>query len=190
LSNGHQDTNWCYGKDPCHWKQKDDGCRKHFVIGPCNPIYQDYWGCKDFSVPRKYDLEKYRNKLAKNYWHNRYKIEKCDEYLTWLRRYPNLDSPPFGTPFSEVFGHGIASDSKLTVMQALWLDDQSPHPPSGNAGPAPLIAHCAAAYCNASEYGKDRFGLSPRDVVDKVNNDIHSRPYRLEEELRLLNSQG
>ena len=89
-----------------------------------------------------------------------------------------------------MFGSGIASDSKLTIMQALWLDDESPQPPSGNNGPSPLLAHAAAAYCNACEYGESSFGLSPWDVVNLVRTEIGSDPYGLEEKLRYLNDQG
>jgi hypothetical protein len=75
-------------------------------------------------------------------------------------------------------------------MQALWLDEESPQPPSGNAGPTPLLAHSAAAYCNACEYGEESFGLSPRGVVDMVKDHIYSDPFGLEEMLRMMNDQG
>jgi len=189
LSQVNTTSTYCKGKMPKYWKTKDDDCKRHFVTGPCNPIYLGY-DCIDYSVPTKDELKNYRKVLEKNYWANRYKIQKVDEYLYWLYRYPGLDSPPFGTRFVEVFGTGIAQDSKLTVMQALWLDEESPYPPSGNAGPSPLIAHCAAAYMNACEYGEDSFGLSPRGVVDLVNDEIRSDPYGLEDMLRMMNDQG
>lgn len=182
-------TAWCKGKPPKYWKTRQDSCDRHFHSGPCNPIYLDY-SDKDYSVPSKNQLKKHIDKLKKNYYYNWYKIQECNRYLYWLDRYPGLDSPPFGNRFSEVFGSGIASDYKLTIMQALWLDDESPHPPSGNDGPSPLLAHCAAAYCNACEYGEDSYGLSPRDVVDMVRREIGSDPFGLEEKLRLMNDQG
>jgi hypothetical protein len=75
-------------------------------------------------------------------------------------------------------------------MQALWLDEESPQPPSGNEGPTPLLAHCAAAFCNACEYGESSFGMSTRDLVDMVRSEIYSNPFQLEDMLRLMNDQG
>ncbi|WP_340118835.1 hypothetical protein [Pelagibius sp. 7325] len=190
LSQVNTTTTWCKGKTPKYWKTKEDDCKRHFLTGPCNPIYMDYTDCNDYSVPSKYALNNYRKVLQRNYWANRAKIQKVDEYLYWLDRYPGLDSPPFGTRFSEVFGGNIAQDSRLTLMQALWLDEESPYPPSGNAGPTPLLAHSAAAYCNACEYGEESFGLSPRGVVDLVKDHIYSDPFGLEEMLRMMNDQG
>jgi len=182
---------WCKGKMPKYWKTKEDSCKRHFVTGPCNPLYLDtYSGHNDYSIPTKNELKRYRDRLKRNYWANYYKIQKIDEYLYWLNRYPGLDSPPFGTRFSEIFGSGIAQDDKLTVMQALWLDEESPYPPSGNDGPTPLLAHSAAAYCNACEYGEDSFGLSPRGVVELVSSEIRYDPFGLEEMLRMMNDQG
>ncbi len=191
LSHQHADnTTYCRGKKPKYWKEKDGDCKRHFETGPCNPIYLDYYGCNDYSIPTKYELVEHRKKLKRYSW-NWYKIQRVDEYIEWLDQSPNLDhTPPFGTPFSEIFGPGIAQDDKLTLMQALWLDEESPHPPSGNAGPSPLLAHIAAAYCNACEYGKQYYGLSRQDVVDKVTRDIHRDPFKLEEQLRMLNDQG
>ena len=183
-------NSYCKGKKPKYWKTKEDSCKRHFVTGPCNPIYKDDWGGDDYSVPTKNQLKDHRDKLKRNYYGNWYKIQKVDEYLYWLRRYPGLDSPPFGTRFSDVFGSGIAQDDKLTVMQALWLDEESPYPPSGNDGPTPLLAHSAAAYCNACEYGEDSFGLSPRGVVELVSSEIRYDPFGLEEMLRMMNDQG
>lgn len=182
-------STFCKGKPPKYWKTREDDCKRHFGSGPCNPIYIDY-SEKDYSVPSKYELTKYKRQLERNWYYNWYKIQECNNYLYMLDRYPSQDSPPFGTRFSEVFGSGIASNSKLTIMQALWLDEESPHPPSGNDGPSPLLAHCAAAYCNASEYGENSFGLSPWDVVNLVRREIGIDPWGLEEKLRFMNDQG
>lgn len=191
-SQAHTETSWCKGKMPKYWKTKGDDCKKHFVTGPCNPIYMDYYDCDDYSVPRKRDLRDFRRKVERDEWgwSKWQKLQKIDEYLYWLDRYPGLDSPPFGTKFSDIFGGGIAQDSKLTVMQALWLDEDSPYPPSGNQGPTPLLAHCAAAFCNACEYGESSFGMSARDLVDMVRSEIYSNPFHLEDMLRLMNDQG
>ena len=183
-------TSWCQGKTPKYWKTRESDCDRHFSPGPCNPKYLDYIDYKDYSVPSKDELRKYKKELEKNYWYNWYKIYECNKYLNWLNRYPNLDSPPFGSKFSEVFGGGVAQDHKLTLMQALWLDDESPDPPSGNAGPIPLLAHCAAAYCNACEFGEDSFGLSPWGVVDLVRTEIARDPFGLEEMLKVMNNQS
>ena len=182
-------ASYCKGKPPKYWKTREDSCKRHFSAGPCNPIYIDYPE-KDYSVPSIYKLNRHKRDLERNPYYNWYKIQECNNYLSMLYRYPGLDSPPFGTRISEVFGSGIASDSKLTLMQALWLDDESPHAPSGSGGPSPLLAHCAAAYCNACEYDADSFGLSPWDVVNLVRSEIGRDAYGLEEKLRYLNDQG
>jgi hypothetical protein len=191
-SQAHADTASCKGKMTKYWKTKGDDCKKHFVTGPCNPIYMDYHDRDDYSIPKKRDLKDYRKKVERDEWgwSKWEKLQKIDEYLYWLDRYPGLDSPPFGTKFTEVFGSGIADDHKLTVMQALWLDEESPQPPSGNEGPTPLLAHCAAAFCNACEYGESSFGMSTRDLVDMVRSEIYSNPFQLEDMLRLMNDQG
>lgn len=190
-SHAHTDsTLYCRGKEPGYWKVNGDTCKQYFNPGPCNPIYQTYYGTDDYSVPTESELLEYREKLQRYSW-NWYKIWQVDQYLEWLSDYPGADeTPPFGTSFAEIFGSGIAQDSKLTLMQALWLDDNAPYPPSGMTSPSPLLAHIAAAYCNACEYGKDYYGLSPYEVVEKVQQEIHYDPYTLEEHLRILNSQG
>jgi hypothetical protein len=191
LSHDHVDNSrWCKGKEPSYWKMKEDDCNRYFVVGPTNPLYIDNWECDDYSIATEEDLNEYREKLAKDPWRNWYKIRKVDEYLEWLERYPGLDSPPFGTPFAEIFGDGIADDPQLTLMQALWLDESSPYPPSDNGGPNPLIAHIAAAYCNACEFGKESFGYTPDGIVEKVRSEFHLDPIALEEHLRLINEQG
>jgi len=184
------ESTWCQGKTPKYWKTSERSCDKVFAPGPGNPMYMDYTTYKDYSVPSKHELYEYKTELEKNYWYNWYKIQECNKYLYWLDRYPGLDSPPFGTKFSEIFGGGIAQDHELTLMQALWLDDESPDPPSGNAGPVPLLAHCAAAYCNASEFGETKFGLSPWGIVDLVRTEISRDPHGLEEMLRMMNNQS
>ena len=191
LSHDHADmSKWCKGKKPSYWKMKEDYCNKHFVVGPTNPLYIDYWECDDYSVPTVEQLNEYREKLVTDPWPNWYKIRKVDEYLEWLDQYPHLDSPPFGSPFAEIFGDGIADTLELTLMQALWLDEESPYPPSDNGGANPLLAHIAAAYCNACEFGKQSFGYTPDEIAEKVRSEFYLDPFTLEEHLRLINDQG
>src|SRR3546814_13869964 len=90
------------------------------------------------------------------------------KYLGWLEACPNLDCPPFGTPFAAIFGPGCTEDATTTMMQALWLDDTPPLPPNGLGGPSPVLAHSAAAYCNAQFFGKSTYGLAPDEVVQLV----------------------
>ncbi|MGF1630426.1 MAG: hypothetical protein ACFCUT_13210 [Kiloniellaceae bacterium] len=177
----------CRGKTPGYWKTHADKCSKYFVVGPCNPIDKNKWGtCDDYSVPKKKELEDYLTKLKKDRWKNKEQIQTVEQYLDWLKRYPNLDSPPFGTAFSDVFGSGFTQDHTTTMMQALWLADS----PSGSGGPAPILAHCAAAYCNAYEFGKSTFGLSPQEVVDLVASMIHVDPFGLKDLLEAMNERG
>lgn len=191
LSHDHVDNStWCKGKTPRYWKMKEDDCNRHFVVGPVNPLYMDNWECDDYSIPSEEELIKFRENLAKDFWRNWQKIRQVDQYLEWLSRYPTLDSPPFGTPFAEIFGEGIASNLQLTLMQALWLDEEPPYQPSGGTGPQPLLAHIAAAYCNACQFGKESYGYGPDELVDKVVSEFHLDPLGLEERLRLMNDQG
>ncbi len=174
----------CRGKTPGYWKTKVDKCNQHFNAGPYNPINYRGGVCDDYSVPSKYALKRHIERLKRNYWSNYYKIKDAEKYLEWLSRYPGLDSPPFGTSFREIFGSGYTQVSTTTCMQALWLDD------SGSSGPAPVLAHCVAAYCNAREFGSTRFGLSPYGVVEFVQSMISVDPYGLKDILEAMNERG
>src|SRR3546814_21096536 len=99
--------------------------------------------------------------------------------LGWLEACPNLDCPPFGTPFAAIFGPGCTEDATTTMMQALWLDDTPPLPPNGLGGPSPVLAHSAAAYCNAQFFGKSTYGLAPDEVVQLVVSMITTDPFGL-----------
>src|SRR3546814_14832092 len=115
----------------------------------------------DYSVPTIFELTEYLKKLNEDQGKNWYKIKECEKYLGWLEACPNLDCPPFGTPFAAIFGPGCTEDATTTMMQALWLDDTPPLPPNGLGGPSPVLAHSAAAYCNAQFFGKSPYGLAP-----------------------------
>src|SRR3546814_5161402 len=98
----------------------------------------------DYSVPTIFELTEYLKKLNEDQGKNWYKIKECEKYLGWLEACPNLDCPPFGTPFAAIFGPGCTEDATTTMMQALWLDDTPPLPPNGLGGPSPVLAHSAA----------------------------------------------
>jgi hypothetical protein len=181
----------CRGKTPGYWKTHADKCGKHFVVGPCNPITKDKWReCNDYSVPTKFELFEYWKELKKDYWKNRNKIEEVELYLYWLDTYPNLDCPPFGMSFAGIFGSGFTQDYTTTMMQALWLDDSPPLPPDGAGGSSPVLAHSAAAYCNAHEFGKSLYGLSPQEVIDLVASMILVDPFGLKDILEAMNERG
>jgi hypothetical protein len=190
LSNNNEPTG-CRGKTPGYWKTHADKCGKYFIVGPCNPIDSDKWRtCDDYSIPTEADLEAYIEKLKNDRRNNSQKIQQAETYLNWLKNYPGLDSPPFGTSFAAIFGAGFTQDSTTTMMQALWLDDTPPLPPAGTGGPSPILAHSAAAYCNAHEFGKSTYGLSPQEVVELVASMILIDPYGLKDLLQRMNERG
>jgi hypothetical protein len=76
------------------------------------------------------------------------------------------------------------------MMQALWLDDTPPFPPDGAGGSSPVLAHSAAAYCNAHEFGKNTYGLSPQEVIDLVASMILVDPNGLKDLLETMNERG
>src|SRR3546814_14798923 len=90
----------------------------------------------DYSVPTIFELTEYLKKLNEDQGKNWYKIKECEKYLGWLEACPNLDCPPFGTPFAAIFGPGCTEDATTTMMQALWLDEKPPLPPNGLGGPS------------------------------------------------------
>jgi hypothetical protein len=181
----------CRGKTPGYWKTHADKCSQYFVIGPCNPITSDKWGtCDDYSVPTKSELDAYLKKLKKDRSKNWSKIQEVENYLYRLNRYPNLDSPPFGANFGTTFGGRFTQDASTTMMQALWLDDSPPLPPDGAGGSSPVLAHSAAAYCNAHEFGKSTYGLSPQEVIDLVASMILVDPNGLKDLLETMNERG
>ena len=70
-----------------------------------------------------------------------------------------------GTPYSQIFGSGVASDSHLTLMQALWLN--------GTSGGNSVLAQSVAAVLNAYRFGSDSFGYSPDQVVQMVRDGVY-----------------
>ncbi len=188
LSHASQVT--CRGLTPGFWKTHENQCEEYIIVGPCNPIYLDYGQCDDYSVPTTTELEEFKATLNPDKMKDRRKIEKVDLYLTMLENYPGLDSPPFGTPFSEVFGSGLTQDPTTTMMQALWLDDAPPLPPTGSGGSSPVLAHSAAAYLNAHEFGREVYGYSPQEIVDLVASRILTEPFLLKDDLEMLNQRG
>ncbi len=180
----------CRGLTPGYWKTHEQKCTQIFNVGPCNPIYYDNGQCDDYSVPTKNELLEYKATLNPSRRSDRRKIRRVDDYLEMLENYPGLDSPPFGTPFSAIFAPGLTQDSTTTMMQALWLDDAPPLPPVGSGGPSPVLAHSAAAYCNAHEFGKEGFGYSPSEIVEMVVTRILVDPFGLKDDLEMLNQRG
>lgn len=181
----------CRGKTPGYWKTHADECGDYFFVGPCNPMTSDHWGeDTDYTVPTTFELTEYLEKLKEDPWRNSSKIKEIEDYLSWLEAYPALDSPPFGTPFAAIFGEGCTEDPSTTMMQALWLDDSPPLPPDGAGGPSPVLAHSAAAYCNAYFFGKSTYGLTPEEVVELVVSMINTDPLGLKDILEAMNERG
>lgn len=176
----------CRGKSPEYWQTQYDKCKSHFNPGPCNPITSYGGTCDDYSVPTKYELNKHIQKLSYNYYQNKSEIKKCKEYKSWLTYYPN-SSPPFGTKFSDIFGSGLTHDNKTTCMQALCSNSTTTY---GSGGSSPILAHCVAAYCNAREFGKSDFGLSPQELADLVASMMRTDPLGLQDILEEMNSRG
>lgn len=187
----------CEGKTPGYWKTHTkygpDGFKywlDGIEVGPCNPLSKskwDRWGtCEDYSVPSRSELETYLAELEENSdgsWHHEHRIQEIRTYLNWLANdYPG---PPFGRPFASIFGADLTTDPELTLMQALWLDDTA-----SSGGPAPVLAHCVAAYLNASYFGKSRYGMSPQEVVELVNNMIVGEWEELKDLLQAMNSRS
>ncbi len=177
----------CAGRTPGYWKTHEQVCEKYIIPGPCNPINEDGGQCDDYSIPTEADLQAYIAQLMQDYNKNKQKILKAQAYLYNLQTYPQLDSPPFGTPFSYIFGSGYTTDPTTTMMQALWLDDEPPGPPIGLGGPSPVLAHSAAAWLNANEFGLESYGMSPQQVIDMVQNMILTDPYGLKTTFETLN---
>lgn len=178
----------CAGRTPGFWKTHEQMCEKYIMVGPCNPIGEDNGQCDDYSVPTEEALQAYIDQLkSSGQMKYKNKIEKAEAYLSNLQTYPGLDSPPFGTPFSAIFGSGYTTEPKTTIMQALWLDDSPPGPPVGAGGPSPVLAHSAAAWLNAKEFGIEAYGLSPQQVIDMVQSMILTDPYGLKDTLEMLN---
>lgn len=180
----------CEGKTPGYWKTHFKYWPDEIEVGPCNPISKSEWGrwgiCEDYSVPSRSELETYLAELKENSagsWHDERKIQKVETYLHWLDYY--YPGPPFGTPFAQIFGVGLTADPELTMMQALWLDDTA-----SSGGSAPVLAHCVAAYLNASHFGKSRYGMSPQEAVELVSSMLPSNPEGLKDILEVMNSRS
>lgn len=181
----------CRGLTPGYWKTHPDKSGDFFLIGPCNPINSDKWGtCDDYSVPTEFELTEYLAELKKDPLKNWHEIKEVENYLALLENYPNLESPPFGTSFAQIFGPGCTEDPTTTMMQALWLDDTPPLPPDGSGGSSPVLAHSVAAYCNAHYFGKSTYGLSPDEVVELVVSMITTDPFGLKDLLEAMNERG
>lgn len=169
----------CRGRTPEYWRSNSDRSSSYIVVGPVNPIEKGFYTQVDYSVPTKKELRDYREILKENRWQNRPKIREVNRYLRNLRDYPGLDSPPFGTPFSEIFATGLTSDPKLTIMQSLWDHESSPAP-----------SHCCAGYLNACEFGREEYGYTPSEFINMVNSRAFSDPIGLLNDLEELNGRG
>jgi hypothetical protein len=187
MSRGHDIE--CLGLTPGYWKTHEQVAEKYAYPGTCNPITDGHGQCEDYSVPEIGDLEAYLEELKTKRHGNQRKIEAVEEYLANLASYPQPESF-FGTLFSSVFGEGYTQKPDTTLMQALWLDDTPPLPPEGLGGPSPVLAHSAAAWFNANEFGEEAYGLSPDGVVELVQRMMRTDPLGLKTILETLNSRG
>ena len=155
----------CRGRTPGYWKTHPESWPK-YTVGPCNILKTSSGECSDYSIATEYELS----------------VAVSDGIITQAEKdaylYQLTHSP--GTPFSHVFGSGIALDGNLTLMQALQLDD--PFQPSS------LMAHAVAAVLNANFYSYDEFGYTEIDVVNLVRLGISS-PDLLMSQLVALNER-
>lgn len=170
----------CTGRTPGYWKAHAAQW-PNYDPGTCNPINNDHGQCTDYSIPTIDALEIYIANLKQNDGY-KWKIKKAEEYLEMLQ----LGTFPepydfFGTPFSEIFGGGYTTDQDLTLMQALWHEEDG-------YGPS-ILAHIVAAYLNALAFGEEAFGLSPDGVVTLFHNMISSDAEGLKDTLEMLNDR-
>ena len=183
MHSGNQSTVshvYCRGRSPRYWRDHPERCSSFIVVGPLNPIYSNgYYSADDYSVPTIEELKDYREILERNYSYNRYRIRAVNRYIRNLKDYPHLDSPPFGTRFSEIFTSGLASNPNLTVMQSLWAHNDSP-----------ALSHCCAGFLNAHEFGREEFGYTPSEFVSMVISRAHSDPFGLLNDLEEINGRG
>lgn len=186
MSRGHDVE--CLGLTPGFWKTHEKHVSRYVYPGTCNPITEDGGQCDDYSVPTAEELEAYIEELKQNEQKNALKIAAAEEYLAKLETYPDPDWF-FGTLFSEIFGEGYTENPYTTMMQALWLDDTPPLPPEGLGGPSPVVAHSAAAWFNANEFGPEAYGLSPEGVIELVQSMMLTDPLGLKDILEALNSR-
>ena len=128
----------CRGLTPAFW-QSNPGQWPKYVVGPCNPITNVGGVCADYSVPTVEDL-------AGAVIAGALTQAEVDAYLL----------APKGTPFSSVFGPGIAADPDLTLMQALWLVE------------TPVLGHAVAAILNSVHFGPAMFGYTEAELVHMV----------------------
>lgn len=143
----------CSGLPPEWWfYNPDEVANCGIIVGPCNPMYYDGVTCSDYSVPTESELQQYFSSNASTLSSDEKKaIQAYKEML--VNEYPL--SPPFGTPYSEVFGTGLLNDEYTTIMQSLDVA----------GGSMDLAAQSSAAYLNAVKFGKEEFGLTPSEVV-------------------------
>jgi hypothetical protein len=57
-------------------------------------------------------------------------------------------------------------------------------------GSSPVLAHSAAAWLNATKFGKEAYGLTADEVVDLVQTMILTNPFELKDTLEMLNSRS
>ena len=171
----------CRGRSPSYWRTNRTRAANYIVPGPLNPLSSGYYGYDDYSIPTIDALRDRRRHLRRNLGYSKYhpQVIELNEYIDLLKDYPNLDSPPFGTQFSEIFASGMSSDPDLTVMQSLWDHED-----------APAASHCCAGYLNAAEFGRDEFGYTTSEFVSMVNSRMFSDPIGLLDDLEEMNGRG
>lgn len=165
----------CSGLQPTWWfNNPDEVANCGIIVGPCNPITYDGVSCSDYYVPTEFELQNYLS--ANNSTLSPEEKQAIQAYKTALKNdFP--DSPPFGTPFSDVFGTGLLTDGFTTIMQSLDVIGGSPE----------LAAHSSAAYLNAIKFEKEDFGMSADEVVAFVQANWPSA--ELLETLTIMNSR-
>lgn len=169
----------CRGRSPSYWRSNPYRASSYIVTGPLNPLSSGYYGYDDYSIPTIQALKDRRSYLRQYYSRYHPRITELTDYIRNLRDYPDLDSPPFGTQFSEIFSSGMSSDPNLTVMQSLWDHEN-----------APAASHCCAGYLNAAEFGRDEYGYTTSEFVSMVNSRMFSDPIGLLDDLEELNGRG
>ena len=169
----------CRGRSPSYWRSNKYRAAGYVNVGPLNPLSSGYHGYDDYSIPTIQALKSRRKYLRRYYSRYHPQITELTNYISNLRNYPDLDSPPFGTQFSEIFSGGMTTDPDLTVMQSLWDHENSP-----------AASHCCAGYLNACEFGRDEFGYTPSEFVSMVNSRMYSDAMGLLDDLEEMNGRG
>jgi len=142
----HATEIYCEGMPATYWRTTPEALAQHVTVGPLNPkLYSNLTlSLDDYTYATKDDIQ------GAMPGENEYHHGALLQYKEWLKDYPTFQTDPFGTKFQYYFT--MYPDPYLTIMQALWLDNDQ------------LICQSACAWVNANQFPAT-FGYSPQEVV-------------------------